>query len=512
MKKLFVFLTMFLALAALLKVQAQVSVNLPLTQDFENGLDASWTTINSSGDNTLGITLNEGNNCFQFSSFNSSSDYTQYLITPELPTYTTKYFAFDYKNTNPYNETFEVGYSTTTNDVSAFTWSGAITTNSTTWTEYIKNGIPADVKYIAIKYESSYQYYLLIDNIVVDEANTCMHPSNLVVDNIAGASARVSWTPAEGLSGTENYYVEYAEQGNLSWSAETTTGNSLIISSLQPQTTYNVRLYMQCSDGNSDTVTTSFTTKCLVGGDVAIGNGTGETNNMPTNSCYNYSFTQQVYSAIELGGANTFHSIAFDCTYPTANPTRTLSVYLMHTSQSNPASWLPMQDAQLVFTGDVNFTNGWNTLNFSTNFNYNGTDNLAVLVHDHTGNYNCSNTFAVFESTIPTITFSSDGDNPTLTTISSFSATPVYERPNIIFGGDCDSTATCMAPNVFVESIGEDEVTINWAPGYQESNWDIEYKEFSDADWTYEGNVSSAPYTITNLAANTQYLVRFLYK
>ena len=65
-------------------------------------------------------------------------------------------------------EKFQVGYSTTDNDVNNFTWDTEVTTNSTSWAQYTNSSaFPKETKYIAIRYNANDQYRLYIDDIEV---------------------------------------------------------------------------------------------------------------------------------------------------------------------------------------------------------------------------------------------------------------------------------------------------------------------------------------------------------
>lgn len=90
---------------------------------------------------------------------------------------------------------------------------------------------------------------------------------------------------------------------------ESTTQNRLMLSGLQPQTMYDVRLYVECENGYSDTVVITFSTGCLAGGEFTVGNGTLFDNDLPTNGYYRYSITQQIYTAAEMYGASIGDSV-----------------------------------------------------------------------------------------------------------------------------------------------------------------------------------------------------------
>lgn len=90
--------------------------------------------------------------------------------------------------------------------------------------------------------------------------------------------------------------------------------------------------------------------------EVTIGDGgTNSSSSFPTNSYYNYSLTQQIYTAAELGKAGYLESIAF---YSSKSSTRNLDIYMVHTDKSSFSSgtdWVSVTADDLVFSGDVSF-------------------------------------------------------------------------------------------------------------------------------------------------------------
>ncbi len=156
-----------------------VSLGKPTTttENFEhNGsMPDGWTKLDlGDGNNTseLGVYYNNsvthaGDYCFRFSSYagSSSGSFDQYLISPELNNLSALSFFYRSSSTSTSGETFRVGYSTTTNDVSAFTWVSNGTTSSTSYSQFSASNIPANAKYFAINYTAVYQYRLYIDDI-----------------------------------------------------------------------------------------------------------------------------------------------------------------------------------------------------------------------------------------------------------------------------------------------------------------------------------------------------------
>ena len=331
----------------------------------------------------------------------------------------------------------------------------------------------------------------------------CSSPLNVNVSQITGTSALVTWNPA--AFGATNYTVEYT-QDSTSWTMEVVDGTQFMISNLEPTTSYTVMVYSNCDISTADTVEISFTTNCLVGGNLQIGEGTSTTSYFPEYCLYNYCYTQQIYLSSEMNGAAAISSIAFEAS-TIANANRHLKIYLMHTTSASNDSWLNATTAQLVYDGTPTLTTGWNTFNFTTPFQYNGTSNLAVIVIDATGSWSGTNYFYCHTTDPGLSRYNYQDSNPyDITSVPSSGSTST-SRNNVIFGIPCDETTTCVRPNVYVTETSENSITLDWAPGYTESAWNVEYSE-NDTDWTSLGSVNTHPYEVTGLSANTIYYFR----
>ena len=370
--------------------------------------------------------------------------------------------------------------------------------------------------YLAFKAPNEITSYVYVDDIVLDAVPTCSEPRHLSVGQIQGTSALVSWE--EALYGTPDYMVQYSELGMDNWSSPVAvTGTSYMLSGLTPNTAYEVRVYSDCATEVSDTVSEPFLTNCLSGGGVEFDEGTTTTYLVPINNFYHYSYTQQIFLASELNGATDIKSISFDYAYATPMSSKTnVKIYLGHTTRSSFSSnsdYVPLSNLQLVYSGHLNCTQGWNTFMLNSIFHYNGTDNLVLVVDDNSDAYNGSAYVFHYQSQSPnyrTLYFYSDSYNPDPSnpTAAGASSSTSYNRCNVKFGGDCDSTWVCAKPNVYVSSVNNTDVTINWAAGDSESSWAVEYKAENDQTWTSEGTVYNNTYTFSNLNTGTNYQFR----
>ena len=408
----------------------------------------------------------------------------------------------------------EVGLMTDPRDISTFTPVKSINASqlagTNVWYDFIVyfNGFSNAGNYIAFKSPDYFTNYVRLDDVEVNEIQGCGLPSNFQVVSTSGTAANLTWQPGDLSDVSDAYTVEYSVQGMDSWQVLTTQGNQLFITGLEPLTTYDLRLYVLCDNGSSDTLFATFNTHCISGGDMNIGSGTTTSSYMPSYSFYNYSYTQQVYLASELNGPNTFHSISFNCTSLSSNPTRTYQIFLMHTDQTGPTSaWLPADSAKLVYTGQFTWQTGWNTIYFDSLFSYDGVRNLAVLVLDNTGSYVGTNTFYTHSSSNVSRYVYEDGSAYNPMNMSSTGST-TSSRNNIILGGICDSIVSCVPPMMAVSDVTPHTAQLRWAPGYQEDSWNMDYRMEGDSVWTTLGNQTANAYQFTNLLSSNTYQVR----
>ena len=234
---------------------------LPFIEDFEAGVN-DWTMINCHENTGLyNYEAHESNYCFRFYETHTPP---QYLISPLLDNSAAMTVSFWYRNlytTSP--ETFQVGYSTTTNDITAFTWGNTITAKNTEWTQYVRD-FPQGTRYVAIRHTSEYQLYLLLDDFIF-EANTDVgKPTDLTMGELTAKSAMVSWiAPASGSP--TGYAYQYKKVNDASWSTETqVTATFVTLSGLASNTAYTFRVRAVYDGSYSNYAYIDFTTDCAI--------------------------------------------------------------------------------------------------------------------------------------------------------------------------------------------------------------------------------------------------------
>ena len=172
----------------------------PWTESFENMfLPNCWSKIVSEeNDVTQNMdqnhTLPNGYFSARFSSYNTSSDYNQYLYTglQQINSLYTE-LSFWHKKYNTSDELFEWGIATTTNP-NDYTWT-SVELSESEWQQTkvdLSAYIGQDV-YIGFHYYGNYLYHVYLDDVSID-APTCDMPIEAYAFNILYNQADLGWT------------------------------------------------------------------------------------------------------------------------------------------------------------------------------------------------------------------------------------------------------------------------------------------------------------------------------
>ena len=231
---------------------------LPLNEDFSNEDNiACWKMVDCNG--STGVSSGK----FQFY---YTTTPPMYLITPELIASEKQVkVEFDYWcYSGSYEESFQVGYSTTTNETDAFTWGDEYKTKNTSSSspDEFSEIFPAGVKFICIKYTANNKYYLYIDNFSATEyeAPACPAISALEASEIGINSAKLSWTKGN----EETAWKLQTSADGENWNeAVDVTENPYTLAGLTAKTKYYVRVAANCGSEVSEwSKAINFTTDC----------------------------------------------------------------------------------------------------------------------------------------------------------------------------------------------------------------------------------------------------------
>lgn len=199
----------------------------------------------------------DGERAFRFSSFSTSPNYNQYLISRELDG-TNRVLSFWYsKGGLSTSDQIRVGYSSTTNDTSAFTWGAWINPSTNDWAQFT-DSLSDNIKYVAIQYWGSYAYYMYIDNFVITgTGNVCGTPG-ITGTSVTETSATVVFT---GDAATYEFAIVEGSWDESALTIQSSPLTTYTFSGLTASTLYTIGVRAVCVSGRtSEWVTVTVTT------------------------------------------------------------------------------------------------------------------------------------------------------------------------------------------------------------------------------------------------------------
>ena len=233
-------------------VNFTTAMELPYECGFENGMDR-WGMVDIYWGYTEISTkaAHDGENGFRFDRYNKP----QYIISPRFAGTSEMTVSFYYRDRSPdsgYWETFQVGYSTTTSDLSDFTWSNDIYATKIPWTLY-EQTFPVGTRYIAIKYKTD-ALGLYLDDFSFAEYAPYAKPTDLAVSDLTDQSAKLTWSAPNGATG---YAYQYKKPTDDAWSTEATVKTtSVTLDGLEANTNYDFRVKALYAGGNASNYAT----------------------------------------------------------------------------------------------------------------------------------------------------------------------------------------------------------------------------------------------------------------
>ncbi|MCQ2279909.1 MAG: choice-of-anchor J domain-containing protein, partial [Bacteroidales bacterium] len=312
------------------------------------------------------------------------------------------------------------------------------------------------VNYIIFQGESQYGSSTYMDNVIVDETPTCAKPTAVTVSNITETTAVIAWTE----NGTaEEWTIEY------NGTEVSATTNPFTLTGLDASTLYTVKVKAICSEEDESDWSNevSFRTECAA---VAIPffesfeeNDLGCWTTEETNASYTWHIVSTLSYGYTGGIADGQYAAAMTCSSSSTQYTAKLISPVLDLSTTMFPS--------LTFS----YLNGlW------------GSDQNILRVYyrtDASAEWTLLNTYNnnVTSWTEETISL----PNPTATYQIAFEGETHYGY-NIHVDAVSVEGTSCPAPtNVVVSNETETSADVNWTAGYEETAWNIRYREIPEA-------------------------------
>lgn len=290
---------------------------------------------------------------------------------------------------------------------------------------------------------------------------------------------------------------------------------------LNAHTRYTAYVRAICSETEmSDSLLVSFITANEPQPCVAIGEAENITYSAPIDNFYNNAAVQTIYTAEQIAQAGRIESIQYNCTI-TGDVDLTLDelkIYMAHTTMDvaeETTSWVPQSEATLVYSATnyaMPVTDGPLVFTLQTPFQYNGTDNLAIIITHKATAYDGDVKF-YYTAGLTGVTMyrqsdsdAAAGDYPA-TSSSTATVTPSTYLPDITI---CFPYEPCMRPQeVTVDNVTATGATVSWLPGGHETSWNTYLSSVAMSDAALEtaayDTVTSFTKALTGLTDDTDY-------
>ena len=154
---------------------------------------------------------------------------------------------------------------------------------------------------------------------------------------------------------------------------------------------------------------------------------------------------------------------------------------------ANPEDFVSADSLTQVYSGNVTFTQGWVTINFTTPFDYSGENNLVVAYMNNTGTWTDARFFTTCSSVgNKTITCYRSNQEISINNpqeVNSSMRIVLNNRPNVKFEINPFS-ASCYPPTeILSQQISSQSVTLAWNAVEGVEQYAVAYKKSSEVLW-----------------------------
>lgn len=243
-----------------------------------------------------------------------------------------------------------------------------------------------------------------IVNCLSPNSSSCGTPTGLLISAISSTAATLSWS---SIAGANSYNVQYKAVSASTWTTTSASTNTKIINGLNAATAYQFKVQAVCSSTGSYSSSASFTTASTstnTNSVITVGSGTSSYSSHPFGTVYMDERTQYIISKPELvaagwsSGTPFLKSLAINVATAASQAMQNFSISISQVSNTTFSSntFLSGTNSTNVFAGTITATSGWNTINFTTPFNYDGTSNLLISICWNNSNFTANSSVVSF--------------------------------------------------------------------------------------------------------------------
>lgn len=465
---------------------------IPYAYGFEEVAGINCWTINATDDDNTGIYAGYQRTDYNSFMFCYTNYPPQYLISPELSGISNGlHVEFWYRQYTSGVETFQVGYSTTDNDPSSFTWGDEITASATY--QRFSDNYPATTKYVAVKHTSDDQFYLFLDDFLFEESASCLEPTNVTVASTTTTGASIGWTNG-GEETAWDIYVATSSTDVPDETADPTFANISTkpypLTGLTSATKYYVYVRANCGEDNSAWSSPAmFNTEC-------------EAMELP----YTYDFQDESLPVCwnTINGYTSYNSV--NIMAPSSSSTNKVLAFYRGSSSGNLAAVLPEVSSSYPLNGyQITFDACYANSSYSSMT----AGKLGIGIMTDPTNFE---TFQLIEEVDITDGYSSYGAHTVR--FNNYTGSGHYIAIQDIHtqGGyvlvdniQVTELPSCLSPTALNAAPSVTSAELSWTANSGETSWTIYWKASSETDYTEVAGVTTNPYTLSGLTAQTTY-------
>lgn len=475
----------------------------------------------------------DGSRSVKFCSYHIGAPYNQYLISRQFSFANEMQLNFRYRKNTSGNEIFTIGTSSTNDNISSFTWNTDVADASTAWKYYSLN-IPANTKYIAIQYKSSFQNALFVDDLEIRNSSQCYEPIDVIINEIGPDEATVNWTATNGET---DWIIEYGTSGFTLGMGNiiNTSENPFTITGIDYETEYDVYVKSDCGASESGvTNKISFTTtpSCMPITNFIV------TNNTNTSISLSWADNGAIFYEIEYGvsgftlgtgtvisslntNSHSVNSLLQNTEYDFyirayCGATYGFSDWSSHLSHT---TYLCGVGCFYTFTLMDNWGDGWGNASISVYQDSELTNTLS-LSNGNSAEYQvliCPG--ADIEIVYNAGSFADECSFNVYTPFNVFVYSQAYETLSLVpdqtvlktFTGDCTEPSCYPPQNPIYSNLTYNSCLLTWSQGADENLWDVEYglAGFAIGTGTMVSDISEMSLLLEGLIPSQAYDIYF---
>lgn len=340
----------------------------------------------------------------------------------------------------------------------------------------------------------------------------CAPVTGVHVDSVDRNNALISWNYGTGAAyDPTGVVVTYGSAGSTQRTL-TTTSNYIILTGLTGGVSYTASIRTICDLDTASSVSVSFSTPSC---ENSIGTQTSTSWYIPSNTYYNYSYTQSLYTNSSLNGIDSIFGIYWYVDNEACTANRNVKIYVGNTSLTSlsTTNYVASSSLTLVFQGQLPVMNSegtWIHIPFSTPFVHTTGSNMVIALQDNTGSWESLGNRVEFAvgSGSSVYWYQDNGGSISMSSPSATSSSSSNYSPILQLEIHCNEGG-CSAPMVIVDEVTTDAITVHWGDPQDSTLWSVEYRAVGTSSWTvFNPSIADAYAVITGLQANTNYEVR----